>query len=318
LSDPKQHKEPEPELFELNELDKPNSASSQIPADAGHELSDFQLLFVGGKAVDPRKQAVAQAKAITEQAQAELADAQAKVDGIKKEGYEKGYEQGVSEGNAASSARIMAACDNLGRAVESLERSKAQVLSAMEDEIIALVQAVVDRIFMIQGAIHPELVRQVARSAVGKLSESDTLTLALNPSDLEIVEEFAPQIRQGLGALKLLNLVTDNSLHPGDCRVTTPDAQVEATMETRRQRIFAVLEDLAQRSEGLDLEALLQKTPPAVDAMREEAAQGKSTVTPDDFGSPKTKEASSGLEGLEDLEDFSGGGAKPSDDLEDW
>ena len=269
-------------------MGKPKPAPARRPLDANDNISDFHDLFVGGQVVDPRKQAAEQAKAIKEQAQAELAQAQAQVEAVKKQGYEQGYDQGATEGKAASSARIMAACDNLNRTVEALERAKSQVLAGMEDEIIALVQAVVDRIFMIEGAVHPELVRQVARASVRKLSESDTITLALNPSDLDTVEEFTPQIRQGLGSLKLLNLVSDESLHPGDCRVTTAEAQVEASLKTRRQRIFEVLEDLAQRSEGMNLEPLLNQPPPGVETMRSEAAQGKPTVTPDDFGSPGT------------------------------
>ena len=325
MSKKKPQPDGEAQPFKLLELDRPRPAPApaerHIPTHAN--LSDFQALFVGTKVVDPRKQAVDQARAITEQAKAvseqakaELEQAKAQVEGIKKKGYEEGYEQGLKEGKEASAGLIMASCDNLGRAVEALERAKTQVLAGMEDEIIALVQAVVDRIFLIPGAVHPELVRQVARASVHKLSESDTLTLALNPSDLNTVEEFAPQIKQGLGQLKLLNLIADESLHPGDCRVTTAEAQVEASLETRRQRIFGVLEDLAQRSEGLDLDAVLAKIPPAVEALRQEARQGKTKVTPDDFGAVPS-DVSDGLDGLEDLEELSGL-ESGSGELEDW
>ena len=306
MSDPKTKSGTEPTLFKLNELDPSRGRRKRERAPGAHNgISDFHALFVDGKVVDPRKQAADQAKAITEKAQAELQDAKSRVEAIKKEAYEQGYEQGVAEGKAAASAQIMAACDNLGRTVEALERLKTQVLAGMEDEIIALVQAVVDRILLMEGAVHPELVCQVARFCVRKLSESDALTLTLNPADLDVVEEFAPQIKQGLGALKLLHLVTDASVHPGDCRVNTAEAQVEGGLETRRQRIFEVLDDLTQRSEGLDLETLLAKTPPGVEAMRQEASQGKPTVTPDDFGSPGLPGVGAGGDDWEDLEDLS-------------
>ena len=173
------------------------------------------------------------------------------------EGYQTGYQTGLEEGIVASKARIEAACDNLGRALGALERVRAGVLSVLEEEIIALVQAVTDRIMLAPGAVDPDLIRRVVREAIGRVSQAERLAVRLNPDDLERVREFRPRLIEGMGRLKYLDLVSDPELRPGDCLVEGPQSQVDATLATRRQRIFALLEETFHQSPPLDLAAAL-------------------------------------------------------------
>lgn len=154
------------------------------------------------------------------------------------EGYQTGYQSGLKEGIVASKARIEAACDNLGRALTALERARAGVLAMMEPEIVALVQAAVERILLSPGAVDPALIRRVVREAVSRVNQAERVAVRLNPDDLERVREFRPKLLEGMGRLKYLDLIADGELRPGDCLVEGPHSQVDATMATRRQRIF--------------------------------------------------------------------------------
>ena len=300
LSDSETKTAPKAELYELGELEKP--ARPQAPKDDGiSNLSDFQLLFKEGRMVDPRKMAADQADQIRQQAEGELNSARSEVGQIKKEAYEQGFQQGLSEGTASAKARIMAACDNLGRAVEAIDQAKSNLLGNLEAELVALVQAVVERIFLIEGAVHPELIKQVARVSINHLAEADSLTLAVCPSDLEIVEEFAPLLKKGLTSLRHVNIVPDAELHPGDCRVTSPDAQVDSTLATRKERILKVLEDRLQSGEAMDLEELVKAQPPAVQRLLQEETEAKAGVNPSDFGVPPSVEYK-GSQHIDDME----------------
>jgi flagellar assembly protein FliH len=296
LSDPDSKEQPQAELFKLDELKRTVELPAELMPEEGEELSGFQLMFDGDRIVDPRQQAAEQAERITSRAEQKVQEAEGQVAQIKKEAYDKGFEQGLGEGKAASQARIAAACDNLGRAVEAIDLAKANLLGNLEAELIALVQAVVDRIFLIEGAVHPELIKHVARSSISRLAESDTLTLTLCSSDMEVVEEFAPLLKKGMVGLKHVNLVPDDNLHPGDCKVISADAQVDSTLATRKERIFQILEDTLQSGQALDLGEYIDKTPPAVELIRQDEQDAKPAVTPADFTTPPGGQTSGGLE----------------------
>ena len=108
------------------------------------------------------------------------------------EGYQAGYQTGLEEGTVASKARIEAACDNLSRALITMERARHGVLLVMEEEIVALVQATIDRILLAPGAVDPDLVRRVVRQAIERVSQAERLSVRLNADNLERVREFAP------------------------------------------------------------------------------------------------------------------------------
>jgi flagellar assembly protein FliH len=141
-----------------------------------------------------------------------------------------------------------------------LERARAGVLAVMEEEIIALVQAVTDRILLAPGAVDPDLIRRVVRESIGRVSQAERLAVRLNPDDLERVREFRPRLLENMGRLKYLDLLPTQDLRPGDCLVEGPQTQVDATLATRRERIFQLLEDTFHQSAPLDLSTALDES----------------------------------------------------------
>jgi flagellar assembly protein FliH len=141
-----------------------------------------------------------------------------------------------------------------------LERARAGVLAVMEEEIIALVQAVTDRILLAPGAVDPDLIRRVVRESIGRVSQAERLAVRLNPDDLERVREFRPRLLENMGRLKYLDLLPTQDLRPGDCLVEGPQTQVDATLATRRERIFQLLEETFHQSAALDLSTALEES----------------------------------------------------------
>ena len=62
-----------------------------------------------------------------------------------------------------------------------------------------------------------------------------------------------------MGRLKYLDLVADDSLHPGDCLVEGPQSQVDATLATRRQKIFSSWMRPSINRHASDLQAALDE-----------------------------------------------------------
>ena len=245
--------------FTLAAFAEDSSATAAQPETAA-ELDEFKPLITAKQEIEPLDRAQRQAEDLLTQAQAELTSAKGEAADIRhkasEDGYQKGYQQGLAEGVQASKARITAALDNLARATEGLDAAKARVLAAMEGEVIALVQAVVDQVFLTKQAVDPKLVRQAAVEAVKRLAEAERVTLRVNPGDMENIKEFRPELEKKMPQLKHLQIVADPQLAPGDLLADTSTCQIDATIATRRARIFKLLEETLQQSHPLDLSPL--------------------------------------------------------------
>lgn len=261
-------------LPELGRTPPADAAAGQAPAPARPvEEGGFIPIYLQEKPENPLEVAQRQADQMLSEAQGQAAAIRQR---SQEEGYQTGYQAGLEEGTVASRARIEAACDNLGRALTALERAREGVLSVLEEEIIALVQAVSDRILLAPGAVDPDLIRRVVREAIGRVAQAERLAVRLNGEDLERVREFRPRLLEGMGRLKYLDLVADPDLRPGDCLVEGPQSQVDATLATRRERIFKLLEETFHQAQRLDLAAALDQAlaqAPAAQAGQTSAAQ---------------------------------------------
>lgn len=238
--------------FPLPDLGR--SAPAAPPAAV--EEGGFVPLFTQEETEDPveaaRRQAQETLDAATSQAQAILVQA-------REQGYQEGYATGQEEGRLASRARIEAAVDNLGRALKILEAARAVILAVMEEELVGLVQAACDRVLLKTGAGDPDLIRRVVREAAGRLGDAERLTVRVSPDDLAQVEQYRPQLMAELSQLQHLEIKPDPAIAPGGCRVDSPAAQVDASLPTRRQQVFAALTAAFHREGGLDTAALLEQ-----------------------------------------------------------
>lgn len=247
----------EPQDFQLEEMD-PGKPRQQTPAE--EEEGGFRLLVYGGRKEDPRDRAQRQANAIMEKADEDSAalveEAKGQAEGIRNQAYEEGYQQGHEEGLNAAKALVQAAADNLSRALTKLDKARAEVMSGLEGEIIGLVQAVCDQIFVTPDAVPAGVIKHVVREAVGRLLEYERVTVRLSQKDMSTIEEFRPELLKTFTELGRLNLMPDPELGPGECVVETPNARVDATLDTRRERVFKALVETLKGNEPLDLSAV--------------------------------------------------------------
>lgn len=252
------------ETFNLREFGQaaPKAAASAKPGQEGQTkgappkappvapLDDgFMPLMLGTKQEDPR--VVAQ-----RQADQTLTEARAQAEDIRRKAYDQGFAQGQEDGLAAGRAKIEAASDNLGRALAALDQATDGVLATLEPEIVALVLAASEALWGMEGAVSPEAVRRVAAAAIAAAGEVAELKVAVSPADYKQVESFRPQLLERFNHLKRLEVAVDESLSAGGCLVTSVHTRVDATLETRRDRIFTALTQRLKQGPPLDLKAL--------------------------------------------------------------
>lgn len=264
------------------------------------EEGGFIPLFTQEQTEDPVEAARRQAQ---ETIDAALAQAEQLKTQAREQGYQEGYAGGQEEGRLAAKARIEAAVDNLGRALKVLDAARVGILAVMEEELVGLVQAACDRVLMQAGASDPGLARRAVREAAGRLARSERLVAHVSPDDLAQIEEYRPQLLAELGELSHLDIRSDPAVAPGGCRVDAPDAQVDASLPTRRQQVFAALTAAFHREGGLDTAELLDEAlnrPVAVAPIPEPAPTAPAAAAP----APEPQPAPAEPEDLPALEEW--------------
>lgn len=275
-----------PREFDLEEFAPGKRSSEAEKAEQG----GFRLLVYGGRQEDPLERAERQAAELMADARSGVDAARSEADGIRSQAYEEGYAQGQEEGREAGRARVEAALMDLTRTLTALDQGRVQAMEGLEDELVALVQAVAERVLMAPGVVPRDLVRDLTAKAISRLTSAETVTVRLAPADIALVEEFRPQLLKEVRGLKRLHLVEEEGMSPGDCVVESPSARVDATLATRRKRIFDLLGDTLHQGPEINWQAL--ETEDEAAARPEDAEAGEAAAEE----SPSEPEPDSGRE----------------------
>lgn len=158
------------------------------------------------------------------------------------EGFRRGFDAGVAHANAEHEERERQAGAALGERIAALVEDCRQRLDAIErdaaDAVVDLALEVARHALRATLAVRPETIVPIVQEALaGVFDESVRMHLHLNPSDEALVrEELGARLAQSN-----CEIVADASIRPGGCRIETPRAEVDATLETRWRRTLAAL-----------------------------------------------------------------------------
>ncbi|WP_003544023.1 FliH/SctL family protein [Desulfotomaculum nigrificans] len=211
----------------------------QLPVKAVGEgeasLSPEELLHQAKRqAADILNQARAQAAEILQQARSE-AELQARQ--IKEQAKESGWQEGIHAAETEAEKIREQARQVLGQAREVYR----QTLEQMESDIVDLAVDIAERVVMAQLAVEPQTIMQIAQEALELVKNRPVVTIYVSEADLAIIESNRARLLHGLPGKVELNILVDNMVQPGGCRVETDQGQVDATLETRWQETIKAL-----------------------------------------------------------------------------
>jgi flagellar assembly protein FliH len=154
------------------------------------------------------------------------------------EGYQEGYRDGLAalEGfkqsyAAQMSERVRQLLENFDQQLVGLEARMAEALS---HSAVLLARQVLRQ----ELRMHPDIVADVAREAVGALvASARQLVVHVHPDDLALVAQGAAEALAARGA----QLQRDPTLARGGCRVDSDAGGVDASIDSRWARAAAAL-----------------------------------------------------------------------------
>ncbi len=140
-------------------------------------------------------------------------------------------------------------CHSLNKAIDDLKRERDNIWIKCEKEIIKLTFAIAKKaVYAEVSQSNSKIIENVVSEAIAKVKENRILSIHVNPDDVERLETMkVAGLQDGMEAYEL---VRDNDITRGGCKVVTDCGSVDSTVETRWGEIVSTFEELDLETEG--------------------------------------------------------------------
>jgi flagellar biosynthesis/type III secretory pathway protein FliH len=163
-------------------------------------------------------------------------DAQSYQEGFN-EGLEKGLNEGEKTGSERAARKLEPVLDSLRQALLQLQTLRQDTYQRIEKEVVELALAIARKVICREIAVDKEVVVCVAREALAKVEDPGKITLKLNPSDLQFINETKYQLSEMIGNIDNITLEPEGSIQSGGCVVETELGQIDARIEHQLQAV---------------------------------------------------------------------------------
>ncbi len=161
------------------------------------------------------------------------------------------YQMGWDDASNKSREDVELLCQSLNNAIDDLKRERDNIWSKCENGIIKLAFAIAKKAAcgeISQG--NSKIIENVVSDAINKVKENKILSIHVNPDDVKRLETMNTS---GLhGTKEAYELISDNGITRGGCKVVTDCGSVDAMVETRWNEIISAFEELDFETEGME------------------------------------------------------------------
>ena len=213
------------------------SATAQI-----EEAPDFDALRAeAAKIIDD---ASADAEALLRDAKERslelVQEAERRANALHEAAKSEGFEQGVSDGRAAASAEMDEMLETMRGLIEMARAERHKIIEGAEPEIVRLAVAVAERVLAQHIAVDRETVVEMTRSAVARLVNRETVTVRVNPADIEAMRDHRDRI-MSMNAIDNMRIIEDQRVDRGGVVLETEAGTIDAKVSTQLREVRRLL-----------------------------------------------------------------------------
>jgi flagellar assembly protein FliH len=148
-------------------------------------------------------------------------------------GRKQGRDEALAEQREALSELVGA----MTQAVTELDGARLALEAESKTAVIRLAIAIAERVTKRLGVVDPAVGVANVDEALRLVVHSADVRIAVHPTQKATLEDALPRIRAKWPALKHVNLVEDESIAPGGCRIYSAGGEVDADLDLQLARI---------------------------------------------------------------------------------
>lgn len=206
----------------------------QTPSGQMTQAISFSFADMRGQANDYLGTVRAEAAKIVQQAnqQAEHIRKQAELAGRKaaETAIEKVLEQKLGQ-------RMQTLLPTIERLVQEINDLKGELLAEWERSTVKVATAIAERIIRREVAKQPEITLDVIRESLRLATGAAEITVHVSPSDYEHLGSQIESVAAALAQLAPSEIVADDTVTPGGCRVATRYGEIDQRIESQLKRV---------------------------------------------------------------------------------
>lgn len=180
----------------------------------------------------------------------ELAAARIEAEQIRARAHGEGLEAGRAEGLEQGRLEAASAAEALQEAIRGVGELRDLLAESWERDAIDLALALSGKIVLATLQLRPELVVEVVQGALRRVAGQRTISIVVNPADLETVSGALGDLQGQSAAVEHWDLQPDPRVPSGGAVVRTAEGELDATIQTQLERAGeVVLAELGPRRE---------------------------------------------------------------------
>jgi flagellar assembly protein FliH len=173
-------------------------------------------------------------------ARAMVEDAAVRAEGIAAEARGKAHDEGFAAGRAQADGEMHEMLATMRGLLEMARLERHKMIESAEPELVRLALGIAERVLHQQIALDRGVVVEMAKTAIARLIERDTVTVRVNPADLERMREHREELI-AIGDIRNLRVVEDKRVDRGGVVIETEAGTIDARIGTQLEEARKVL-----------------------------------------------------------------------------
>nr|MBF0221359.1 hypothetical protein [Desulfobulbaceae bacterium] len=171
-----------------------------------------------------------------------LETAKAQVATIEKEAYDKGFKAGKAEALAVEQKKQQEASAQFDKLVADFNKDRERLHEHYELDILSLVKLMVERVLFHEVTVNPLVIETCLKTAMSYVVQNSKVKINLHKDDLTVIQQATLERPQLLDRVSQVELTEDPAISRGGCFLETGFGEIDATLETRRDKIYKALD----------------------------------------------------------------------------
>jgi len=182
---------------------------------------------------------------VQQQAAQLVVAATAEADQIAEQAKQRGYQQALQQAQQSLGEtldeQLQTLVPALQAAVDDICHSRADWLRHWEQQTVSLAASMAKHVIRRELQQTPKICLDLIREALELAMGSGSITVHLHPADYEALRDKAAAIAEQMQAVGTADVVSDDQVTAGGCRVVTAYGTIDQTIEAQLERIVEEL-----------------------------------------------------------------------------
>ena len=192
-------------------------------------------------------------------------EAEARVEKIEKDAYEKGFKEGEAEGRKVGEEAFAAQISQAAQVIEAGKTERQRICSLYEKDIFALVTSMVDHLVNHEASVNHRVIEKCLHKTLRFVVDNSQVVAHLHPEDFLRIKDAVVEDPLFIENADRVELMEDPAISQGGCLLETTFGEIDATLESCKEKLFKAVEKsfLAALAETDDEPVVEESTPDA-------------------------------------------------------